>query len=362
MSAGVPGDPPSAPDPQDGITESEAGYLGSRSATRRTGWLSPVSAAVFIVLAMVVSVAAWTARSVDQGSDRRLLEQRASEAVALFGTTGVRIETSLRSLAAVSRATGTDSERFAEFADQEIAGGHFVALAAVVGDGDEYRVSAVASDPDAAFSAAGDQLDPRRADAVARAVAADGRMTSTGVFEVAGDRRFGFAIADGGFVAYGEARLSAPTQSSTSSFRDVDVAVYASAEARPDQVVQATTSLLPLGSGSIERPLVVGAERWTLVVRARTSLAGGLSHVLPLILLVSGLLTAAAAALTVEVLARRRLYALTLVRERTTSLRESLLELDAARDELASHLVLEQEANRELTQVSHMKSVLLASG
>ncbi len=317
--------------------------------------------AVFLIIAVAFGAASWSARRSDADSDARLLEQRASEAVALFGTTGARIETSLRSLAAVTQATGADPVAFAEFADQEIAGGRFVALAAVVSDGGDLEVVALAADVDVDSVELGDRLAGPREDAVARAAARPHHMTSTGAFVVGDARRLGFAVGSGRSVVYGEAELSGPTPRSTRSYRDLDAVVYASEEVAPDQVVQTTTDDLPLGKGSIQRRLTVGAEQWTLVVKPRSSLTGGLSRQMPTILGLVGLVTAAAAAMTVEALARRRSYALSLVRERTASLRESLLELDSARNELAMHLVSEQATSRQLAQVSQMKSVLLAS-
>jgi PAS domain S-box-containing protein len=77
-------------------------------------------------------------------------------------------------------------------------------------------------------------------------------------------------------------------------------------------------------TGQVERvPFAVGADQWTLAVGARDPLVGSFAQRSPWILLGLGLVTAALATATIEVLTRRRAYALALVADRTHELDET---------------------------------------
>jgi PAS domain S-box-containing protein len=79
-------------------------------------------------------------------------------------------------------------------------------------------------------------------------------------------------------------------------------------------------------TGQVDRvPFAVGADRWTLAVGARNPLVGSFAQRSPWILLGLGLVTAMLAAATIEVLTRRRAYAVALVADRTAQLDETRL-------------------------------------
>jgi signal transduction histidine kinase len=78
----------------------------------------------------------------------------------------------------------------------------------------------------------------------------------------------------------------------------------------------------------------VGQGKWLLVAKARHSLVGSVATAMPWAILASGLLAALLATAIVEMLARRREYALSLVKLRTEELQESLVELGNAHEQL----------------------------
>ena len=104
---------------------------------------------------------------------------------------------------------------------------------------------------------------------------------------------------------------------------------------------------VPTGSGTLERPFVVGDSQWLLAVAAEKPLVGPLVNRLPLITLVIGLLFSLVIVAVVNAVARRRDYALRLVDERTAELQRSLASLKAAQD--------------EAVEASRLKSLFLAN-
>ncbi len=140
---------------------------------------------------------------------------------------------------------------------------------------------------------------------------------------------------DDGLVVYQESAVD-PTRpvpsTADSPFRALDVVLYRSPTASSDELVITTTADLPLPGSADRRVLKVGADRWLLVTSANESLAGSLAQSVPWIILGVGLTAALIAGGIVELLTRRREYALALVDERTATLRQTLDDLEAARE------------------------------
>ena len=84
------------------------------------------------------------------------------------------------------------------------------------------------------------------------------------------------------------------------------------------------------GSGSVSKTFQLGGDTWLIELRARGTLVGSLASRQPWLYLIFGLMAAVLVAALVEILLRRRQFALGLVDQRTAELRQSLLELDAA--------------------------------
>jgi PAS domain S-box-containing protein len=176
---------------------------------------------------------------------------------------------------------------------------------------------------------AGAKLTGDRAALAARALS-DGHLVS-GLFDDANGKRVVLALAATGperAVAYQESAVD-PTKpippTPGSPFRELRVALYASDTNDPQRLILTTETHVPL-TGQVDRvPFAVGADRWTLAVGARNPLVGSFAQRSPWILLGLGLVTATLAAATVEVLTRRRAYAVRLVADRTAELDETRL-------------------------------------
>lgn len=163
-----------------------------------------------------------------------------------------------------------------------------------------------------------------RAALAARALASKGEVD--GMVESPSGPRLSFALADGsGVVLYEDLAFdpSKPVLDSSGPFSELDGVVYASSKPDPSAVVITTTSHLPLQGQTSTQSIDVGPQHWLLVFKSRGSLVGSLAGEAPWALLAGGLLAAALATLLVETLARRRSYALALVDERTTALRQA---------------------------------------
>ncbi|MDQ3898114.1 MAG: ATP-binding protein, partial [Actinomycetota bacterium] len=113
------------------------------------------------------------------------------------------------------------------------------------------------------------------------------------------------------------------TSTATSPFREVRGALYASPAPDPSRLVLTTEAHLPVAGRVVQVPFAAGADRWTLVVGARTPLSGTFPEHSAWVLLGIGLVAAVLASAIVQTLARRQQFANTLVDERTRQLEET---------------------------------------
>jgi signal transduction histidine kinase len=160
------------------------------------------------------------------------------------------------------------------------------------------------------------------------------------VFEVDGQRRIGYAVLVADVIprtlVYAESVILPPNPSadrSSTLFSDLDGALYAGTDADPAQLLIVTGDFEP-GSGAMRRTFQLGGDTWLLEVSPRGSLVGSLAGRQPWLYLIGGLILAVLITALVEVLLRRRQFAIGLVDERTAQLRRSLVELDAAQHRL----------------------------
>lgn len=306
-----------------------------RSSSGRKGPVRLMSAGVFVVLvAATVGLTVSSQRVVDD-QEQRLLEQRAAEVTALFNLSGTRLQEALRTEATVAGLGPAGSEAFSSTAKTALASRTFAAIAVVESDGDGYRI----------VRSEGAALGPGRilgesSVATLRRAQPDGVFVSTPVFEAEGERRIGYAVlvpnVSPRTVVYAESVLRAPTPSANRTsplFSDLDGAVYAGTSVDPAQLVVTTAGFRP-GAGDVRRTIKLGADSWLLELSPRKALVGSLAARQPWLYLIGGLIVAVLLAALVELLLRRRQFALGLVDERTAQLRQSLTELDAAQHRL----------------------------
>ena len=299
-----------------------------------------LSLVVFAVLTAGCLSAFSYARRLESDQERRLLVQRAGEAAALLTNLVSQGQASTRALAAVALATDEDPEVFGGAADRDpgVAGGTATAALVTEVDG-RFRVVATRG----RGLTSGEELSGERAVAVGRARAGDGYV-ATRVFSAgpAGERRLGFALrvdaAPDSAVIYRESVLRPPGQrrqlTSTQAFNEIEAVLYAAPRAVADQVVLATRPL-PIPGRTVDHVMEVGADRWLLVVAANRPLAGTLASREPWLLLVRASIVTLLVTALVEVLRRRRAYALALVDERTGVLEHQAALLARDRERLA---------------------------
>ena len=314
---------------------SDAEELSPSSRLRMS--LRPVSLAVLIGLAALSVAGLLATRGVVADQETKLLKQRTEEAgVALSGALN-GVQTQLSSLGAVYAASGKSAAGFQRSAGllTKVPGG-FSSIAIVKPGATPTIVTQVgkplADVPAQAISAI--------TTATAKAGLA-GTIAATPLFDgTAGVRRLGWAYAGptlSGEVVYAESEVRPKTSSpatSSAPFSELVAAVYAVPQVQADQLITATGPAPLTGKiAKTKTPVGQGAP-WLLVAKARHPLVGSVATATPWAILAAGLLTALLACAIVETMARRREYAMVLVRQRTLELEHSMGELADAHEQL----------------------------
>jgi signal transduction histidine kinase len=297
--------------------------------------LRMLSLAVFLVVAGISVAGALVTRDVVNDQEHKLLKQRTTEAGTYAGSlfSGL-IQVPLGGLAS---AVAAGDDEVAAFEKNAGAVGETFGTIALVSAGDSPKVLSTVGEPIASMT-------PERIEAVRRAVTAQigaGALSGTRVLHDSdGKLRLGFAYASPALtdaVIYTESEIhpeQASPATSGQAFEELGVALYASDKAEPGELVTATEEL-PLTGRTETATFDIGSgTTWLLVAKARHSLVGSAATAMPWAILGGGLLAALLAATIVEMLARRREYALSLVKLRTEELQESLVELGNAHEQL----------------------------
>ena len=286
------------------------------------GPLRLLSLAVLIVIAATSVGLSVLARSVVHDQQRRLLHERTSEAGVLVGSLFNGMSATLPVLGMTTHPRPGSTEQFTTAAKQLTGGFGTIGALLVTGD----RVSALAST--GAGPAQGTTLTGEPAALATRALAAKGMVSA--VVNDKGGRLLRLDVpVGGGLVVYEDIPLTLfqVTQSNSGGpFSELDGALYASDHVDPSTLVLSTATHLPL-TGTVDRqPLTVGKDTWLIAARSNQPLVGSLTAAAPWAVLAVGLFAAVLVMLLVETLSRRRAYALALVEQRTTDLRDALEE------------------------------------
>ncbi len=320
-----------------------------RAVSPRRHRMRVLPLALLALLTVSSLVSAWLVQGIVRDQERGMLEARAAEADLVLRSLTSNVQARLNLIGTVLRASGGSPETFAYVAAERAPG---VVALAVLRPAPEGFVVELASGPNIAV---GQVVTGPRADAMARALEVSA-LVSTPVMAEGGVQMLGFALgppaAPPGTIVYREAVVASGSPSPATAaepFSDLIGSLYASPTADPTQLVltNAPAGEAPTGSGTLERPFVVGDSHWLLAVAAERPLVGSLVTRLPLITLVIGLLFSLVIVAVVDAVARRRDYALRLVDERTAELQTSLASLKAAQD--------------EAVEASRLKSLFLAN-
>jgi signal transduction histidine kinase/ActR/RegA family two-component response regulator len=283
-------------------------------------WARLLSPGLLVVLLLVSWSTFAVSRRLVQDQERRLLAERSDEVAALLNNAFASLESSLRVLGGVGASADSAATRVFGEAARPMIRGNTSAVGIASARGQRFYVAAMVGDG----PATGQPLTADREQVASRAVQAN--KLAAGLVGVAPrQRRLVLAVPAGtaGTVVYQESVVTpqVPVASTAASpFRELRVALYASAAGDADSLLLTTETDVRL-RGEVRRiPFAVGADTWLLVVAAKEPLAGPFARNFPWLLLGGGAVMALLAASVVEVLVRRRRYALSLVAQRTAEL------------------------------------------
>ena len=303
-------------DPGTAVPDDPAREDGRRAASSRLP-------AIIVALATLAASAALAlvAHNVSDRQEHTLLKERTNEVTTLL-TTAINDANTVLAGAAGAGAADGQSALFASLTATSTAQGSRVVAAREQGD----SFVALASSG-AGATAPGAAIPSDAADLARRALSSKGMVTSISAGPTG--RRIIIALAapaSPGVVAYIDSPLRGPTSAPTdpdSPYRELNAALYAGPTADAAKLVLTSGSVPKLGGNTVTRKLPIGAETWVLTVSPRERLVGSLASAFPWLVLGTGTALALVLGFLVEVLIRRRAYALRLVEERTRSLLEA---------------------------------------
>jgi signal transduction histidine kinase len=313
---------------------------------------NPLTRSVALVLfgaLVVLSIGGFVAtRNSGRADERVLLHERSGEVAAILSSSVNGIASGLELLGEAYAGRGESGPAFVASARSLLKGS-----VTGIGVAEDTGTLAVVRAFEGTGHRVDDVLDGTRSDLVLRARAANG-MVSALIPSTSAESIFVVALGrDDGLVVFQESTIS-PSQPADSTddspFRNLNVALYRSADEDPANRV-VVTSGDPIRSDVVDRRLIpVGSEQWSLVTSAKRSLAGRQANALPWLILGGGLVAATLASAVVAVFARRRRYAMDLVEQRTVELRQTLTQLESAR-----HLadVANQSKSEFVSRMSH---------
>ncbi len=291
----------------------------------------PASLVVLVLLASLGVGGFAVTRGTARDQERRLLAERAGEVAALLTSATSSTASTLRLLgeayAARQGAGGTFTATARSLLNASVVG---IGVAEIAG-GDLVVRAGLGASP-----AAGDRLAGQRAELARRALRAPGLVSA--LVQNAATHRLTLVLAlarQSRTVVWQDSTVdpSRPAARTPGSpYRELDVRLYRSPDARPDQLVLTTTTGDLAPSPSVDRrTLTVGAEQWLMLTAAVRPLGGSSAALVSWTILAAGIAAAVLTALIVEAFARRQQYAVALVQERTSELARTVTELETAR-------------------------------
>jgi signal transduction histidine kinase/CheY-like chemotaxis protein len=281
----------------------------------------PTIAVLIVTLGASIGLALFT-NNVVEDQEHVLLEERVSE-VGLVLQASINPVTSSLSAAGSVAAEQGDSELFESIANPLTLNGGQLSVVEQRGD-DHVRIAyAGASDPGK------DVAEPVVA-VLERAADSSGLVTDIVEINDASFIILASAVPEiEGTVAYLGAPYTPGESDSAddpdSPYRELNLAVYLDTEASDEALLLTAGSDpgKPGDDGVVTEELEIGADTWLVVASAREPLVGGFAAQGGWLVAAAGLLLGLVLAFGVELVVRRRAYALRLVDERTASLLEA---------------------------------------
>ncbi len=239
------------------------------------------------------------------------------------------VQSSLSLLGTTYAGRGTAGVAYDAAAKSLVSGGVVgVGVADVVGS------DLVVQAAEGSVPPAGSVLTLAHADVARRALEAKGLVSVLSKDATTGRTLFILAFGrDDGTVVYEDSIVdpSNPAPRTPGSpYEEIDLALYRSPTKSADQLVLTTAKHQSFPGTVDRRKLTIGAEQWLMITAAREPLGGTLARSASWIILGIGIVASLLAALAVEVVTRRRRYAMLLVDDRTDELQRTVAELEAA--------------------------------
>jgi serine phosphatase RsbU (regulator of sigma subunit) len=280
-------------------------------SVRRPRW--PVLA-VSSVGMLATALLTWSAWVAHDHNETRLVRRQTQEAAVTLANGLPAVQTPLVAAAELARATDGDPETFRRY------------FGAQVGDDARFdHASLWAADPSATeplvVIGTPPALPPgERTEAALERAIASPTLILISLLDLPEPRiAYLYSPSDGGdYVVYAESLLPAARTAQVrtgEAFDGLDFAVYFGDSESTDDVVIASTDDLPLDGRRASAPVLFGDSRFTLVMRADSSLGGPLMAALPWIIAAVGSLLTLAGATTTRRLVQRRVEAESLSRQ-----------------------------------------------
>jgi signal transduction histidine kinase len=296
------------------------------AAVKRWPLLGRLSVVVLVVMVGLAIAFAVVTNNVIDDQERKLTEERGAEAAALLSNAVSMSGSTLRLLGTVSQLGTGSAEVFTSTA-QPFVQATVKSFSVVQQDAAGFTVAVSVGDAPAAEQ----PVTGPRADLATRALGTPLMVTAL-IGDGGPETRLVLALALGGdtnAVVLEEVAVNPSVvtpRTPASPFGDLDAKVYASPDADPAKLLLGNVAGQPRGTVA-STPVTVGADTWLLVVGSPKPLVGEFANYFSWIVLGIGLLAAALTTVVIEILARRRSYAMTLVEERTVALREAMDDL-----------------------------------
>jgi serine phosphatase RsbU (regulator of sigma subunit) len=265
----------------------------------------PLPLVVLLIGALVTGTLAWTARTMNENNEDRLLEQRVREGSLVLTLLVPSIESPLTSAAELAVFTNGQASRFRSIAASIAGPQRLFARVALwsVENGRAHLVTSV-GDPR--------NVAPAQLNGLFRRAQKSRRLAVLPLMS-AKNSRLGFAVAPLGttspYVVYGEVRLPDDRTAvlpQTSAFSDLDYAAYVDDNEGPKDLLLASTTDLPLRGRRETGTVPFGDLRLNLVVAPRTHLGGTFASWLAWIVLIGGVVLTIGAVAMTDRLSRRR--------------------------------------------------------
>jgi signal transduction histidine kinase/CheY-like chemotaxis protein len=284
---------------------------------------------VLVVLGAASIVACIGLRGVVHNQEHRLLKERAAELSAYLTAATTQTSGTLLNAGQAVAAEGVDSTLFTAMATPLTATGASVGVAQQTGT--TFRDVAVVG----GTSSTPAPLGTPEQHLAHRAVSAKGLVYT--IYTSAGVNHIVEAIAVPGSTPPTVAMLSTilpkarpiPT-TADSPYRELDAVLYAGTKADHNRIVLISGAIPKASSNPAHVLVSVGADKILLVTAGHSPLVGSFAQSVPWIVLTAGLVLALLIAVLVEVLSRRRAYALRLVEQRTRAMYQAQVAAEAA--------------------------------